>query len=167
MGRLLRGQAGDDRSPIFRQERLGARSVPFSIYKFRTLDSETAKPLGKITGLIRRYGIDELPQAYNIFRNEMSVVAHRSIPGHEQEEVFDNSPGGLVDRWKRIVEPTKSGLFSSFTLYNHSETDKAGTMIERAPMKLEWDIKDVIDGSLIYDMAIIASAFRAAAQGET
>jgi len=167
LGHLLSEQPGEDADWLFRQERLGANGIPFRINKLRTLSSETGEPLGQIAQLFRRYGVDELPQAYHILRGDMSVVAHRPIPQREKEEVFDNSPVKLVDRWKRVVEPTRPGWFSTFTIYNHGETDKITKMIQRGPMKLEWDIKDVMDGSLSYDIAIIASALKAASRGET
>lgn len=167
LGHLLSEQPDEDSNPLLWHPRIGADGLALDVLKLRTLDSKTGEPFGKVAQSFRRYGVDELPQAYHIFRNEMSVVGNRPIQPHEKEAIFDTSPGQLVDQWKRIVEPTKPGLLSTFAIYNHGEDDKTAKMIERGPMKLDCDIRDVIDGSLTNDMTIIGSAFAAAVRGET
>jgi exopolysaccharide biosynthesis polyprenyl glycosylphosphotransferase len=84
---------------IFKQTRVGLRGRPFSLFKFRTMiaDAESLKkqleseneadgPVFKIkddprvTGIgkfLRRSGLDELPQLFNILRGEMSLIGPR------------------------------------------------------------------------------------------
>ena len=79
-------------SPIFRQQRIGYRGRPFTVYKFRTMTSsrdesnsplEAAKTLEfdkRITRLgyvLRRARIDELLQVINILKGEMSWIGPR------------------------------------------------------------------------------------------
>ncbi len=74
---------------FFVQDRMGYREKPFSIWKFRTMtqSAATASPLvwtkaeeARITAVgryLRDYGLDELPQLYNIIKGDMSIIGPR------------------------------------------------------------------------------------------
>lgn len=77
---------------IFRQQRMGFRGMPFTVYKFRTMvdSAPTARPaiegaitrdadprITRIGRFLRRSRIDELPQIINILRGEMSWIGPR------------------------------------------------------------------------------------------
>ena len=92
------------RGPIlFKQERAGFRAVPFTIYKFRTMDfgTETKRhedhfeklvssdsPMAKLDksgdsrlifggSIMRAAGLDELPQLLNVLKGDMSLAGPR------------------------------------------------------------------------------------------
>lgn len=79
---------------FFAQERVGGNGRRFIIYKFRTLPPEpsdvsdlrwsrTVPPeAGRLGGLLRRLGLDEWPQFWNVLRGEMSVVGPRPERPH-------------------------------------------------------------------------------------
>jgi lipopolysaccharide/colanic/teichoic acid biosynthesis glycosyltransferase len=94
--RIKRETAG---SVIFRQTRVGQNGRHFTLYKFRTMDATAEEqheelleqnemkghifkirqdpritPLGRV---LRRLYIDELPQFWNVFKGEMSLVGTR------------------------------------------------------------------------------------------
>lgn len=96
---------------LFRQERIGLRGQPFTLFKFRTMEqcAETKshqeylstlihsdvpmekmdandKRVSKFGAMLRASGLDELPQVFNILRGEMSLVGPRPCIRYEFEQ---------------------------------------------------------------------------------
>lgn len=115
--------------PVFyRQERIGLSGEPFHILKFRSMvtnadahlaallreqgDGDTPlfkvrhdpriTPVGRV---IRRYSIDELPQLFNVFRGDMSLVGPRpQVDG--EVRLYDSKASRRL-----AVKPGMSGLW--------------------------------------------------------
>ncbi|MBA3895746.1 MAG: sugar transferase [Sphingomonadaceae bacterium] len=79
---------------FFRQQRMGYRGRPFSVFKFRTMHDQAHTPFVddrraaamtlegdvRVTSIgraLRRWRIDELPQILNVLRGEMSWIGPR------------------------------------------------------------------------------------------
>jgi len=79
----------DGGTVLYRQRRVGLDGRRFTIVKFRTMQEDAERDLGAIWSVpgdprctrigyyLRRSGLDELPQLWNILRGDMSLVGPR------------------------------------------------------------------------------------------
>ena len=70
--------------PIFSQKRPGLNNKIFTVYKFKTLydisnNFSEEKRQNKLGNFLRKTGLDELPQLFNILKNNMSFVGPRPL----------------------------------------------------------------------------------------
>ncbi len=66
----------DRNTPVFIQERIGLDKESFFVYKVRTMHKGEITKIGR---LLRKTGIDELPQLFNIVKGEMNFVGPRPL----------------------------------------------------------------------------------------
>lgn len=103
---------------LYVQERVGKDGVEFNMLKFRTMveDAEQGTPVWaneddprctKLGKLLRKCRIDELPQLWNIFIGDMSVVGPRPERRYFYDE-FEKYIPGFSNRLK--VRPGMTGL---------------------------------------------------------
>lgn len=120
------------RGPVFfKQQRVGFMGNPFTCFKFRTMHLDADETVHKdhistliqsdtpmtkldtrkdgriipLGGLLRKSGLDELPQLFNVIRGEMSIVGPRPCIPYEYEE-YDGWHRRRVD-----VIPGLTGLW--------------------------------------------------------
>jgi len=70
--------------PIFTQKRPGLKNEIFTLYKFKTLYDATryvseTKRQNVLGNFLRKTGLDELPQLFNILKNNMSFIGPRPL----------------------------------------------------------------------------------------
>ena len=106
----------DDPGPVlFKQKRVGMDKVFFELLKFRSMSVSTPKDVpthmlrnGGITrvgSFIRKASIDELPQLWNIFRGNMSVIGPRPALWNQDYLTAERDKYGAND-----VKPGLTGL---------------------------------------------------------
>ena len=95
--------------PIFKQKRPGLNNKIFTLYKFKTLydpiqsDSEEFRQ-SKLGNFLRKTGLDELPQLFNIIANQMSFIGPRPLLIDYLEKY---SP---IEKQRHLVKPGITGL---------------------------------------------------------
>ena len=95
----------DSKGSIFyKQERIGKDRKKFNIYKFRTMTIDT-KEVTRVGKVIRKYGIDELPQIFNVLKGDMSVVGPRPW-SVEFLKYFNNNQLKRFDVLPGLMGPT-------------------------------------------------------------
>ena len=100
----------DSPGPIlFTQKRVGIHKSHFQIYKFRTMRTDTPKdmpthmlsnPEQYITRtgkFLRRTSLDELPQIFNIFKEDMSIVGPRPALWNQYDLIAERDKHGAND----------------------------------------------------------------------
>ena len=125
---------------FFKQERVGKNKASFHILKFQTLVLEVPTSSGKI---LRKTGLDELPQFLNVLKGEMSIVGPRALTKYDINRLKWNDKYHS-ERWN--VKPGITGLAQ---LYGgqHRKTSWF------------WDKKYLSKNHLILDFKIIIISF--------
>ena len=95
---------------LFKEERVGKNNKSFKIYKFRSMRTDTPKDvpthmlenpeqyITKVGKFMRKTSLDELPQLFNIFKGEMSVIGPRpSLPNqYDLNELRDKNGSSSI-----------------------------------------------------------------------
>lgn len=159
-------------SPIFLQERIGRNGKKFKMFKFRSMvvdaedkldnllkSNEMDGPVFKIAKdpritrvgrFIRKTGIDELPQLFNIIKGDMSIVGPRPALPREVEQYNEYQlqrlyvTPGITCYWQ--IQPNRNGI--SFDDW------------------IDLDIKYIQERSLWIDIKIILRTFRSVFSAE-
>ena len=103
---------------IYKQERVGLHNQTFQMYKFRSMEVQSAKSerrawtvrddprVTKVGRFIRKTSIDELPQLFNILKGDMSLVGPRPERPFFVEKFREEIPRYMV---KHQVRPGLTG----------------------------------------------------------
>lgn len=103
---------------IYKQERVGLHNQTFQMYKFRSMEVQSAKSerkawtvrndprVTRVGRIIRKTSIDELPQFFNILKGDMSLVGPRPERPFFVEKFREEIPRYMV---KHQVRPGLTG----------------------------------------------------------
>jgi exopolysaccharide biosynthesis polyprenyl glycosylphosphotransferase len=155
---LVANLFGNKGSLFYSQVRVGKDGAPFKIYKFRSMVASTGPsdwtteddpritPFGSF---LRRTHLDELPQAWNILRGDLSIVGPRPEQLHYVERLREKIPFYDV---RHLVRPGVSGWAQIMYPYGADEED--------AREKLQYDLYYLRRQSLMLDLTILARTIR-------
>ncbi len=141
---------------IFKQKRVGRDEQIFTLYKFRTMNNAVddapadiytrendprISPLGR---LLRKFRVDELPQLWNVFRGEISLIGPRA----EWVECADRYNKKIpFYHFRHLVKPGITGWAQVNYPYGESDED--------AVEKLKFDLYYIRHYSLMLDAMIV------------
>jgi putative colanic acid biosynthesis UDP-glucose lipid carrier transferase len=141
---------------FFKQKRTGYRGKSFSCYKFRTMrvnhDSDRVQATAndprttKLGEYLRHTSIDELPQFFNVWRGDMSIVGPRP---HMLKHTADYS--ALIDKYmlRHTIKPGITGWAQVHGL--RGQTTKLWQMEKR----VEYDVWYAENWNMMLDLKII------------
>lgn len=146
---------------IYRQTRVGLHGAPFTIYKFRTMchDAEADgrarwaqvgdSRVTRCGRFLRATRLDELPQALNVLRGEMSLVG----PRPERPELIEELRARHSEfPHRHVIKPGLTGLAQ----VKHGYT----TCVDDWQLKLAYDIEYVKRASHWLDLCILLRTVR-------
>lgn len=158
---VLAGNAVGNRGPLlYRQPRIGKNGTEFEILKFRSMRSSSGGPTQwtatddpRITpfgSFLRRSHLDELPQAWNILRGDLSIVGPRPEQPHYVGQLAEKIP---FYETRHLVRPGLTGWAQVNYPYGADEVD--------AREKLQYDLYYLRRQSPRLDIQILVRTLRA------
>lgn len=146
----------ESRGPaLFRQERVGQFGKPFTLLKFRSMreDAEKGGPVWckaqddrvtRVGGFLRKYHLDELPQAWNVLRGDLSFVGPRP-----ERPCFVDMLRKQIDWYdlRHYVQPGVTGWAQ--VCYPYADS------VEDSYEKLQYDLYYAKKASLGLDLRIL------------
>lgn len=94
---------------LFTQQRMGKNKKPFTIYKFRSMKMSTPHDVAthllenpeqyilKCGGFLRKSSLDEIPQFFNIFLGDMSIIGPRPCLMNQTDLIAERDRYGAND----------------------------------------------------------------------
>lgn len=139
---------------LIHQERIGQGGRPFRIAKFRTMLFDDAGRYGdgrpnrvtRFGAFLRKSRIDELPQAWNVLRGELSLIGPRpELPALVRKYAEEIPYFGV----RHLIKPGLSGWAQIFGEHAHHGVD-----VDATKNKLSYDLFYVKNRSLWLDLSV-------------
>lgn len=144
---------------LFAQKRVGQNGVVFTCYKFRTMHAGTAQAatnqisssaVTRLGHTLRKTKLDELPQIWNILRNEIGLIGPRPCLPVQQELVEARRMRGVLR-----LKPGISGL-AQINDIDMSDPERLA----------RWDARYMALQSLLLDVKIILMTAKGGGRGD-
>jgi lipopolysaccharide/colanic/teichoic acid biosynthesis glycosyltransferase len=134
---------------LVREFRVGFCGVPFTMYRFRATPPEATGELTGFDNFVVRFGLDRLPQIWNVLRGEMSLVG----PNPDRPEIAERLNRAIPFHSQRVlVRPGVIGWAEVNQLVDGSGHD--------AIRRLEYDLYYMKNLSPLFDLFVMLQWFR-------
>jgi sugar transferase (PEP-CTERM system associated) len=146
---------------IFKQERVGLHGAKFTVYKFRSMNVDAESKSGpawaaqfddrvtRVGRLLRKFRLDEIPQAFNVLLGDMSFAGPRPERPYFVDMLRDRIP--YYDL-RHYVKPGITGWAQVTYPY--------GASVEDAIEKLEYDLYYIKHMSFRQDALVLLKTFK-------
>lgn len=154
------------KGPIFyRQVRVGKGNKDFRIFKFRTMYTGSDKKglltvggrdprVTKVGYYLRKFKLDELPQLFNVFTGEMSLVGPRPEVRKYVEHYSESDMEVLTVR-PGITDYASIAFRNENDILKESEDPEKKYIEEIMPIKLGLNKKYIAEKGMFKDLSII------------
>ncbi len=145
----------DSKGPLFySQERCGEDGTTFNLYKFRTMKEDAEAETGPVWAaeddprrtksgeVLRRLNWDELPQLWNVFKGDMSLVGPRPERPHFVNQFKEDVPRYMS---RHLVRSGMTGWAQVNGLRGNTDIRQ----------RIEYDLFYMENWSLIFDVKIV------------
>ena len=163
----------DSRGPVFfMQDRFGFNNNRIRVFKFRTMSVEQSDPTGAVRTMpndprvtrvgrtLRRLSVDELPQLFNVFLGDMSLVGPRPhvMEMKAGDRLYHEAVGGYFLRHR--VRPGITGWAQVHGLRGEIDTS------EKARERVDYDLWYIDNWSPWLDLKILLMTIRVILSGQ-
>lgn len=152
----IRLECGGREDVLYRQQRVGEGDSVFTLYKFRSMRPDAESDgvarwasadddrVTRVGRLLRKLRLDELPQLYNVFRGDMSMVGPRperpQIVGKLRQQIpyygLRHSVAPGLTGWAQLRYPY-------------------GASVKDAEEKLRYDLYYIKEQGMLFDLEIL------------
>jgi lipopolysaccharide/colanic/teichoic acid biosynthesis glycosyltransferase len=134
---------------LVRESRIGFCGLPFIMYRFRAAPPEAAAEPNGFDNFVVQFGLDRLPQIWNVLRGEMSLVG----PKPDRPEIAERLNRAIPFHSQRVlVRPGVIGWAEVNQLIDGTGHD--------AIRRLEYDLYYMKNLSPLFDLFVMLQWFR-------
>ncbi len=151
-----------NRTIFMTQKRMGQYNARINVYKVQTMtsndagsstwlneDAKKANVVTKVGAILRKTSIDEMPQAWNILKGEMSLIGPRNDIEGLGERLAQEIPYYNI---RNFVKPGVTGWAQTHQYYMGDNISPQST--EESRVRLAYDLYYVKNRSIFLDISI-------------